>query len=347
VKILLLTRYGRKGASSRLRFLQYLPYLKSRGIEVTANSLLDDRYLASVYAGMRPSYARIVASMGERMRMLLGARRYDLIWFEAELFPFLPAFTERRLSVPYVVDYDDAIFHRYDRHESSFVRRLLADKIDGVMRHSALVVVGNEYLAERAVRSCAPRVEKLPTAVDLSRYPAIHRDGGESFVVGWIGTPITSTFLHEIAPALRAINGLRLVTLGAREISVPGVDLDVRSWTEETETREIAGFDVGIMPLPDTDWERGKCGYKLIQYMASGLPVIASPVGINRVLVEHGKNGFLATTPQEWELALRELKKNAQLRKEMGELGRRRVEDRFCTAVTAPRLEELLRSALT
>ena len=342
MKVLLLTRYGRKGASSRLRFLQYLPYLESRGISIEHQALLGDDYLASIYAGERPSYLEILRSGLSRIKSLLHASRFDLVWIEAELFPFVPAVAERWLRVPYVVDYDDATFHRYDRHRMAAIRRLLGDKIDIVMRHAALVVAGNEYLADRARRADAPRVERLPTVVDLNRYSVVNGAETDFSTVGWIGTPITSMFLEDVATVVRELGETRLVALGGSNRP----DVDVRPWSEDTEAGEIARFDVGIMPLPDNDWERGKCGYKLIQYMACGKPVVASPVGINKELVIHGENGFLATTTEEWRSSLEKLKQNAHLRKEMGERGRLLVEDHYCTAVTAPRLEDLLRSAI-
>jgi glycosyltransferase involved in cell wall biosynthesis len=119
----------------------------------------------------------------------------------------------------------------------------------------------------------------------------------------------------------------------------------IRDWDEATETAEIGNFDVGIMPLPDNPWERGKCGFKLIQYMACGKPVVASPVGVNREIVVEGVNGFLASTQKEWVDALLRLKENPALRRTMGERGRRMVEERYCLQVTAPRLQRILLDA--
>lgn len=286
--------------------------------------------------------------MLDRLKYLLRSKSFDLLWIEKEVFPFLPPWAELWLvnrGIPYVVDYDDAAFHRYDRHSNARVRQYLGEKIDVVMRNASLVIAANDYLAERARDAGASRVEILPTAVELDRYPMSGLWGNGSFTVGWVGTPITQVYLDQMAPVLSRIDDLRFVALGAKDFEIPGVNVQVEPWIEATEAHEINKFDVGVMPLPDDDWARGKSGYKLIQYMACGRPVVASPVGANCDIVENGENGFLATSDDDWIDALEELKKSTDLRKEMGAKGRERVEARYCTAVTAPRLAELLESA--
>jgi glycosyltransferase involved in cell wall biosynthesis len=154
---------------------------------------------------------------------------------------------------------------------------------------------------------------------------------------------MTAKYLDLIRPALvevcRGGKG-RLLFVGSGQIEFEHVAIEIRSWTEETEVSDIQNFDVGIMPLPDEPWERGKCGYKLIQYMACGKPVIASPVGVNQMIIEQGVNGFLAN----WVNALRELRDNVPLREAMGYAGRLKVEKNYCVQVTAPRMAEILRS---
>jgi glycosyltransferase involved in cell wall biosynthesis len=134
------------------------------------------------------------------------------------------------------------------------------------------------------------------------------------------------------------------VAIGAREDQVADGPFLAKPWSEADEVRSLKGLDIGIMPLPDEPWTRGKCGYKLIQYMASGLPVVASPVGVNGDIVRHGENGFLASTEREWNEALSRLIADPDLRRRMGALGRRRVEREFSLKVQAPRLERLVRS---
>ena len=163
-------------------------------------------------------------------------------------------------------------------------------------------------------------------------------------VVGWIGIPLNAHYLNIVVPALRAVEGVTLhVVGGVAPAELAGIAQNL-PWTEDSEIARIAAFDVGIMPLHDTPWERGKCAYKLLQVMAAGKPVIASPVGANRQVVQHGVNGFLADNPDEWADALRRLA-DPELRRRMGEEARRTVETQYSTAVVAPKLAAILRDA--
>jgi glycosyltransferase involved in cell wall biosynthesis len=211
-----------------------------------------------------------------------------------------------------------------------------------------VVVAGNEYLARRAAAAGARRVVVLPTVIDVTRY-APEACPSSGFAIGWMGTPVTQRYLAPIARAIADVcaeGGSRVILVGATaDAAVPACQVEIRPWSEESEAADVADFDVGVMPLADTEWEQGKCGYKLIQYMACAKPVVASAVGANRQIVEHGVNGFLATTDDEWRAALRRLRDDPALRERMGKAGRRRVEDQYSLAVAAPRLAELLRAA--
>ncbi len=155
-------------------------------------------------------------------------------------------------------------------------------------------------------------------------------------------------YLSLIRPVLTELiqsGKARLVVVGAREVPFQEVPTEVKPWSEATEVADVLAFDVGIMPLTDEPWERGKCGYKLIQYMACSRPVIASPVGANRQIVDHAVNGFLAGTNQEWRSAFDTLSSAPDLRTRLGQAGRQKVEAHYCTRVTAPRLAAILKSA--
>lgn len=352
MKVLLLSRYGSLGASSRVRYLLYLPYFRSQGVEVSVVPLFSDDYLRALYRGA-PRWREVLVGYGQRFFALLRLRQFDLIIIEKELFPFLPAVVERLLGtmrVPYVADYDDALFHHYDHHPNSLVRRVLGRKIDAVMRHSAVVVAGNAYLAERARQAGASRVEVIPTVVDTTRYLPRQGLANDVPVVGWIGTPKTSKYLRPLLPVFEALGRemcVRFVAVGAREVDFDGTPVEVLPWSEETEVASIQQFDIGIMPLEDSPWERGKCGYKLIQYMACGLPVVASPVGVNRQIVVREENGLLADTPDEWQRVLRRLLLDgASIRDSMGRAGRTRVEEWYSLQAQAPRILKVVRKAL-
>ena len=351
MNVLFLPKYGPKAASTRHRYLQYFPHLESEGISCHASPLLDDAYLAKKFETGRTPPVDALRGYTHRLLALTGARRFDLAMVHCELFPYLPSWGEAilpRLGVPYVYDFDDAIFHNYDQSRLSVVRALFSGKLARVARGAALVTAGNEYLAAWS-RRFQRRVEVLPTVVDLARFPRVSpaRAPGP-FVIGWIGSPSTAPYVSLVAEALAQVSrgdSARVVLVGSGPVDLPGVPVEVRPWSEATEAADIGRFDVGVMPLPDTPWARGKSGFKLIQYMAGGLPVVASPVGANRDIVEHGVNGFLAGTAEEWVSALETLRADPGLRDRMGRAGRERVRQRYSLAVTAPRLAGWLREA--
>ena len=336
-RVLVLPKYARKGASSRLRTFQYLPFLEDEGWEFAVNPLFDEAYLDSLYSGQGRSRLGLVLAYLRRLFVLVGFWRYRLIWVEKELFPYMPAWVEVMLAkagVRYVVDYDDAIFHNYDLARNKLIRRLLGRKIDSVMRHAACVMAGNEYLAERARAAGAKRVVVIPTVVDHCRYDA--RQGtGKPLTVGWIGSPTTQKYVEQLLPAFQALaqqQSFRLLLVGATAdiaARLPGIDVEVQPWSEDTEAALIREMDIGIMPLEDGPWEKGKCGYKLIQYMASGVPVVASPVGVNPAIVDGAGCGLLANHVDEWGEAFRKLISDVALRERLGRAGRAAVRREF------------------
>lgn len=353
-RVLFLTKYARNGASSRYRTFQYLPWLEQTGIDCRVMPLFGEAYLVHRYRSGHGQASDILRAFLRRLADLTMARRFDLVVVEKEILPYFPALPERWLTrqrLPYVVDYDDALFHQYDQHRHGWVRHLLGQKIAHVMRGAHLVTAGNRYLADYAERAGAARVEIVPTVIDLERYPPpIERPRRDAnFTIGWIGSPSTAKYLPSIAPALADLcaGGRAVVRLiGSGSIELPGVPLEILPWEESSEVRRLQQFDVGIMPLPDAPWERGKCGFKLIQYMACGLPVVASPVGVNREIVEPGVNGFLADTPQDWRQALTRLREDADLCRRLGQAGRQTVEARYALQMTGPRLAGLIQSVV-
>jgi glycosyltransferase involved in cell wall biosynthesis len=351
MRVLAFTRYGRLGASSRMRTHQYVPALQALGIDVQVAALLRDSYIERLYAKQGANWFCVFSDYLKQAIQLFNARKFDLIWIEKELFPNLPAWFEQMLNacgIRYIVDYDDAIFHNYDLNPHPAMR-LLAKKIDKVMRNSTLVVCGNAYLADRAHSANARKVEIIPTVIDLERYDMLRPPERDHVVVGWIGSPFTVKYLDVVLPALEALASefpLKLRVIGAQFAS-SGLAIDCRPWSEASEVSEIQDFDIGIMPLRDSPWERGKCGYKLIQYMACGKPVIASPVGVNQELVSDGVNGYLASTVDDWVNAFRALIANPHSQLLMGAKGRTLVEQRYCLQATAPRLARLFRDALS
>jgi glycosyltransferase involved in cell wall biosynthesis len=300
---------------------------------------------------------KILIAYLKRFQMILRARSYDLVWIEKEALPWLPSALELALlrGIRYVVDLDDAWFHRYDQNSSTVIRKLMADKIDRLMDRAAVVVAGNEYLADRARRTEAKRVEIIPSVIDFNSYltKTISNTGNSErknpVIIGWIGTPITARYLAEFEQAFRTIAAIRSVELHVVGASAPpaftGLPVATITWKEATEVDAIRAFDIGIMPLDDTPWERGKCAYKLLQIMAAGRPVVASSVGANRTVIRDGINGFLADTTDTWIEALTALIDDPNLRGTMGRVAMQAVKERYSLECATPRLAAVLAEA--
>jgi len=248
-------------------------------------------------------------------------------------------------KAPYIVDIDDAIFHKYDRHRSAIVRNALGRKLDRLFAGAALVTAGSGYLEARAKAAGAKWVERVPTVVDLTSYRVVPRPAADRCTIGWIGSPSTQQYLDTIRPVVKQLvstGRFRFVTVGASFAEPLFSGHEQWPWSEDTEAKQVAEFDIGVMPLPDTPFERGKCAYKLIQYMACGIPVVASPVGANRDIVRHGENGFLAATLDEWKGALCRLADSPSLRHMMGAAGRADIEMRYSIQIMGPRVADLI-----
>ena len=350
MKILFLTRFGPQGASSRLRSIQYLPWFEAAGIQCVISSLFDDPMLLHKYKIGHYSVWEVLSAYKRRVQSLLLSHNFDLIWIEKEALPWFPAWFEKWLlrKVPYVLDFDDAIFHNYDLHPSAWIRYFFGSRIDRLMAGAQVITAGNGYLAARAAAAGARQVVVVPTVLDLVRYipKAMHVTTPKPIVV-WIGSPSSAQYLLELAQPLAALALLSPFTLrviGGGDVSMPGVDTEVLPWSAESEAALIAACDVGIMPLRDTPWEQGKCAYKLIQYMACALPVVASPVGANLDVVVTGETGYFAESAGDWIEKLHLLLSDAPLRQRLGSAGRVRVADHYCLQRAAPLLLQLFRA---
>lgn len=209
------------------------------------------------------------------------------------------------------------------------------------MQSSNLVIAGNDYLAKRARSAGAKWVEILPTVVDVNRYEYKVKKNTSKLVIGWIGSPSTQGYLNILLPIFERLKtkfDVRFIAVGANQSELPSSVIEAKPWTEETESSNIQQFDIGIMPLTDTEWELGKCGYKLIQYMACGIPVIASLIGVNKKIINNGVNGYLVNNISEWEGILTSLITSDFDRVKMGAAGYKLIHSWYSVQVQAPRL---------
>lgn len=254
----------------------------------------------------------------------------------------------RRSAGRLLFDFDDAVFLRDSYAVRGLHDRRRLRRFAGLIRCADAVIAGNTFLAEHAARwTATPRIHVIPTCVDPSCYPLTEparRGAGVELV--WVGSSSTLQGLQAIAPLLeemgRNVPGVCLKLICDRFLQLRDLPVVPVPWTESGEAEEIARADIGISWLPDDLWSRGKCGLKVLQYMAAGLPVIANPVGVQVEMVKHGETGFLAQTPAQWIEAARRLAHDPELRRRMGRAGRRLVESRYSVAAGAARWTALL-----
>ncbi len=353
IKIAMLPKFCRDGSSSRLRMYQYIDSSAFSDFEIDVYPLYGERYISDLYQRGRRDKLAVLFAYTKRFLILFKLFRYDVIWMEKEFFPRLPSLFEKilaKLGVSYVVDYDDATFHDYDLSKNIFVRRFLGHKIDSVMQAASCVVCGNKYIQDRAVIAGAKNTIIVPTVVDTSKY-AIQLSNTGQFTIGWIGSPPTEKYLSLIQSPLKKVLAQHkghLLLVGTTEKVrewFSDVDLELKTWSEEKESEYLDQIDVGIMPLKDEPWERGKCGFKLLQYMACGKPVVASPVGVNVEIVEGADCGRLAKTEGDWYTCLNELAVDQPLREKLGRNGRVAVERVYALEIQSSRVATVLTEA--
>ena len=349
IKVLGLALYGPLAASNRYRLGQYAPGLASMGIDLQIRHLLGDDYLHSQFTGGALPITSILKDCLARIGDLWHQNDYDAVMLHCELVPLMPGWLERALiRKPYIYDFDDAFYLKYLSGRMRLASPLLARKFDTIMAGAAAVTAGNNVLADNA-RQHNANTHYLPTVVDTMRYlPQTNSRSSLVFTVGWIGSPSTAPYLSELIAPLSAMGQesvVRFIVVGGKAPKIPNVSVVEVNWHEHTELDLINSFDVGVMPLPDNDWARGKCAFKLIQYLACAVPVIASPVGAN-VDVVNIECGLLTSTSQEWLDALRLMRDQPTARAKMGEAGRERVVQHYSLHRNLPVLADVIRKAI-
>jgi len=236
-----------------------------------------------------------------------------------------------------ILDIDDAIMFSSD--EKNFRSRTRLGRYEKMVDLCDHIIVGNSYLKDITHEICPhASVTIIPTVVDPSLYPVKVHMENRPLVIGWIGSASTIKYLDLVQHVLREfIHSHENVIFRIVSNEFPEWGwVEKKPWAREQEIQDVLGFDIGIMPLVDNPWTRGKCGFKLIQYMAAGLPVVASPVGANNDIVDHGHNGFLASTHSEWAEALSNLATNRDLRASFGAHGRKKIEEKYSVRSNLP-----------
>ena len=324
-KIILFVSKGEHAASTRYRALSYFDLIRKNG--------------------WIPVHQTIHGTLS-RVKLLHYASRADVIIILRKTFSIPYLFLLRLFSKPLVFDFDDAIFFRDDG--TSQLR--LMKRFVRTVRNCQQIWAGNSYLAD-AARPHNPSVFEIPTSLDTEKYTVGINKPKDTLDLVWIGSSSTGKYLVQALPILEKLANefpfLRLKIVADFDLSTRKLCTVAVSWNEKTEGEALASSHIGIAPLPDDPRTRGKCGLKVLQYMAAGLPVVSSPTGVNREIIEHEITGYLAHSNEEWYMAIERLIKNADLRQTMGEKGQKRVIEHYSTDAVYHHIVRQLKALLS
>lgn len=356
MKVLFLVPYPTEGASNRIRVEQLIPYLESRGISCKVRPFVNPRFYKIIYMPHRyaeKTFWFIVCTLN-RLFDIARALTYDIVFIHRESYPFGGPIIEsilHRMGKRLVFDFDDAIFLPNTSEQNIYIERFKdPDKVGRIIKMSAMVIAGNDYLKAYALKHNSD-VKVIPSSVDTSKYRPRQDSLNEKdyTVIGWVGSNTTKRFLYDLEGVFVALShrhkDLVFHIVGAPFYSRRLKNAINKEWSLEGEAAALRDFDIGIMPMPDNEWTRGKCGFKALLYMACAVPVVASPVGMNLEIIEDGVDGFFARNDEEWFDKLSVLIEDERLRKEMGRHGREKVLERYALSQAAPVFYEVLMSA--
>lgn len=336
----------------RFRIEQWEPLLRERGVEITYAPFENEVLHGLLYqtGNMGRKLAHVSRGFARRWSLINSVRQFDAVYIFREAALLGPAFFERlikRKSVPIVFDFDDAIFVSYRSPSNGYLSYLkFAAKTKTICRLASHVMVGNSYLADYA-RRFNPHVTIVPTTIDTEKYSMRRKKPTEVPIIGWTGSFSTVQHLDTLRGALQKLaqrERFRLRVIGTTEYRLEGVEVEAICWRSESELDDLRPIDIGVMPLPNDAWSKGKCGLKALQFMALGIPTICSPVGVNTDIIQDGENGFIADTEQEWVDKMGRLLRSVELREQMGLAGRATVEQKYSAIAQAPRVYEVLES---
>lgn len=341
-----LTAYPASVASARVRVVQHIPFLERQGVALRHQPSLSDREYALLSSGASPLSKALALARGT-VRAAVSTRPGDALLLVQRLVllaPFPGVDPPRRIDV---YDIDDALLIGSPSSANAryaWVKRE-AKRARAAIQRARLVVVANETLAAQA-RELNHRVEVVPSCVDPSAQDVRRHDDRGQVTIGWIGSRTTAAYLAPVLPVLARLHArglpLRLVVIGG-DTGLRESWVEHRQWDLGRQSEDLAGLDIGLMPLPDTPWARGKAGYKLLQYFAAGVPAVGSPVGVNASLLD-GRRGIPAIDDGGWERALTELATDAAGRGQRGALAREFVEREYSFERWSPELAAMLRS---
>lgn len=330
----------KRSPGQRYRIEQYIKDLENEGVQCTLRFLLNERDDRTFYS--KGNYFRkaiiLLKSIALRRKHLKEAQNFDLVFIYREALVTGSLFFEKALykkGIPFVLDFDDAIWQNNtsaDNRRFSFLKN--PNKLAQQCKWATMVFTGNEYLANYA-RRFNSNVHVMPTTIDLDEYRSTKAHQASAVVtIGWTGSHTTIAYFELLKPVflrLKAKYGDRLQfsLIGDSQYQDESLGIVGLPWRESTEASDLLKFDIGVMPLPDNDWTKGKCGCKGLQYMGVGIPAVMAAVGTNMEIVQSGQNGFLARNEEEWFEQLSSLIDSDSLREKIGNEGRKSLEKRY------------------
>lgn len=339
-KILFLTLHRKdRSPGQRFRHEQYLEHLKDHGFEITYSNILNAEQ-DKVFYGAGNTLGKIgvgFSAIFKRLEDVLKASRYDYIFVyrDAFFFGILFEWLFKQSSAKLIFDFDDSIWLQDENPNQSLFQKLKNPaKTARIISYCDLVIAGNDYLANYAKQHNS-NVTIIPTTIDTKEYSPIEVPrNNEAVCIGWSGSFSTIKHFESALEPLKQISGkfgesVRFKVIGDGNYHNDDLQIKGLPWRKDTEIEDLCDIDIGIMPLPDDDWSKGKCGLKGLQYMALEIPTIMSPVGVNSAIIQDGENGFLASTTEEWVEKLSQLIEDESLRKRMGKAGRKTVEEQY------------------
>ncbi|MEJ7623617.1 MAG: glycosyltransferase family 4 protein [Pyrinomonadaceae bacterium] len=339
----------------RFRIEQWEPLLREGGVEITYAPFETDELRRVLYqrGNVLSKVGAVSRGMARRRRELDDLKGFDLVYIFREAALLGPPWFERKIArsgVPVIFDFDDAVFFSYKSPSNGYLSYLkFPAKIAEICHLVDHVMAGNEFLADYA-RPHSDRVTIVPTTIDTEKYRVIEKSNDPGILtIGWSGSFSTIQHLdtiREVLQELAATEKFKLRVIGTPAYDLPGIDVEALAWRSESELEDLRTIDIGLMPLPDDNWSKGKCGLKALQYMALGIPTVCSPVGVNSTIIQDGESGFLADTAQDWIAKIKRLLHSPELRSEFGRKGRETVEEAYSAKAVAPRVLEIFKSTV-
>lgn len=336
-KILFIGQYPENiSPGQRFRFELYKDVLLQNNFNIASQSFLDDHNFAINYkpGNFFSKFVVVIKGLGKRITLLQKVKEFDFIFIYREAapvgFPLFEWIFTKLLRKKVIYDFDDAIWMPYEVTESNFFTKFFKNKskVKKICQWAYVVSCGNDYLCNYA-RKYNSRVIYNPTCVDTdNRYNILANHDVQRITIGWTGSFSTLNYLENLSPVLKKLQEkyeFDVKIICNRVPDIPIKNVRYVPWTAENELTELVTCQIGLMPLTDEEWSKGKCGFKLIQYLALGIPAVSSAVGVNSSIIDNGINGFLCNNEEEWYVALEKMLTNATLRKKMAVEGRRKV----------------------